>query len=631
MLNTLNVAHSGLNAAKIAVENVSNNIANENTPGYKKRVVQLNELEQIDARFTGRGVSSDGAYRVTSQYMYDKLISENTKTNYYEKLSSMLGNVESIFKETDNSGFSSDLDRYFQSIENLRSNPNSEINKTTLKNQGEVIVEALQHLYTSVEKMQALEKDELYDNVEKINNILDEIGSINEKLGDYSKASNDLLDKRDQLELELSKYVDINVVRTSGDYELQIAGVTAVRYSTNIRDVNIVEDNQAQIDKYTLIDSSVKPNVVYDAMKYNSDFTPRTFDANDIVTYKLNNEHEISVTIGTYLKDSNGNDVDLDGDNLPDLVDENNLTRALVYEINTNINTKSLVTAYNGDYSLDSNGEKVLNTTSDKFLRIDSNVEGISGSFEGRISIQKVDNNDSSIVESRDSIYKSEYQSTEASTNVSLSIFDNELPIKSGMLKPQLDNLSSDSLNNKYQGYLDKLDAFAQTLADVSDKYIKTGSDEYIYGEALSDKNSGKIDSIGLFSGSSVKTLTFNKNAVNDLNQDKLDYLSTFQWKKDFSFDGFTQGTEDSNKTSLSGFYQELRGSVSLEKESVDFYKDTQKNVEQSLKSSYDQLTKVDKDEEMLNLVKFQAAYTANAKIITVIDEMLNTLLGLKR
>ena len=81
MLNTLGVSLTGLNAAKTAVENVSNNIANENTAGYKKRVVQLSEIEQMDARFTGRGVNASSAYRITSQYMYDKLISENTKLN----------------------------------------------------------------------------------------------------------------------------------------------------------------------------------------------------------------------------------------------------------------------------------------------------------------------------------------------------------------------------------------------------------------------------------------------------------------------------------------------------------------------------------------------------------------------
>ncbi len=68
MLNSLGVSLSGLNAAKTAVENVSNNIANENTPGYKKRVVNLTEIAQMDDRITGRGVNASSAYRITSQY-----------------------------------------------------------------------------------------------------------------------------------------------------------------------------------------------------------------------------------------------------------------------------------------------------------------------------------------------------------------------------------------------------------------------------------------------------------------------------------------------------------------------------------------------------------------------------------
>ena len=140
MLNTMCVSLTCLNAAKIAVENVSNNIANENTVGYKRRVVQLSEIDQMDDRITGRGVSASSAYRITSQDMYDKLISENTKVNYYDKLSNMLSNVESIFTETLDSGFSANLNKYFQSIENLRTNPNSEIYKTTLKSQGSILV-----------------------------------------------------------------------------------------------------------------------------------------------------------------------------------------------------------------------------------------------------------------------------------------------------------------------------------------------------------------------------------------------------------------------------------------------------------------------------------------------------------
>jgi flagellar hook-associated protein 1 FlgK len=125
--------------------------------------------------------------------------------------------------------------------------------------------------------------------------------------------------------------------------------------------------------------------------------------------------------------------------------------------------------------------------------------------------------------------------------------------------------------------------------------------------------------------------MAFNESAINDLDQSDLDYLATLQWKKDLSFDGKAQDPSNNENTSFSEFFQEIRVNVSSDKESSDFLHKTQKDVQTALTSSYNELVKVDKDEELLNLVKFQAAYEANAKIITVIDEMLKTLLGLKR
>lgn len=627
MLSTLSVSQSGLNAAKTAVENISNNIANENTPGYKKRVVQVSELAQMDSQFAGRGVGVDGVYRITSQYMYDKLISENSKVSYYDKLSSMLGSVQSIFKETIDSGFTADLNRYYQSVENLRANPSSQVYKTALQNQGKILVESLQNLYSGVEKQQANEKKELYANVDGVNSILKEIGSINEKIEKYGE-NNDLLDKRDQLELELSSYVDVSVSRDSGYYELKIGGQTAISSNTNVRSIDVKEEETLQKDKYTLVDNSTVPiPTVYDALKYNKDFTPKIIDANDIVTYKLNNEFEVSVTMGELIT----MDWDGDGTATTEPVTNSNLTRALVYKINSNPDMKGSITAYNGDYSIDASGNKVTKDTQDNYLRIESNAGGIANEFNGRISIEKRDNTTSSIVDSRESIYRNESQSTDPKSKVYLSIYDNEVTAKSGIVKAQVENLSSDSPNNKFQVYFDKLDAFAQTLGDITDKYIKTGTNTYVYGEAASDESLGVINSVGLFSGSSIKTLKFNDSMVNELTQEKLDYLATMQWNNNLSYDGKAQTGTSTSKASLSEFFRDLRVTVSADKESVNFLKDTQAGVKMSIQSSYDQLTKVDKDNEMLDLMKFQAAYTANAKIITAIDEMLQTLLGLKR
>lgn len=630
MLSTLNVSYTGLSAAKTAVENVSNNIANENTPGYKKRVVGLSELGQMDSLFAGRGVSVDGIYRVTSQYMYDKVISENSKSNYYDKLSGMLGNVESVFKETEESGFSVDLNRYFQSIENLRTNPNSEIYKSALKNEGGILVETLQNIYSTIQKQQDAEKTELNANVEKINSLLKEIGDVNDKIVKYATATNDLYDKRDQLELELSNYVDITVNRDEDFYELKIGDSVAISNNTIVRTVDVINNDSSQIDKFNHInyDSVTNTFTTYDSLKYNEDLTSKNLDLNDVVTYKLNNEFEVSVTIG----ESITMDWDGNGTETTEIVDDTNLTRAIVHKINSNPDFNDLVIAYNGDYSIDSNGNKITNDIKDNFLRVESKFPGIDNSFDARVSIVKRDNTDSTIIDSRESLYKNEDESKTAISDVSIGIYGREVSLKTGIVKAQVDNLSTSSANNKFQTYFDKLDAFAQTLADITDKYIKTGTDSYIYGEAASDdEDSGVINSLGLFSGSSVMTLKFNKNAVNDLKQLELDYLATIQWKTDLSFEGKGQGVNSSNDTSLLEFYRELRVSVSADKENSNFLLETQDSITQSVKSSYDNLVKVDKDDEMLDLMKFQSAYTANAKIVTAIDEMLQTLLGLKR
>ncbi|PLY06484.1 MAG: flagellar hook-associated protein FlgK [Arcobacter sp.] len=621
MINSLNVALSGLNAAKNAVENVSNNIANENTPGYKKRVVQLSELATVDSRFTGRGVSSDEAYRITSQYMYDNMLKENTKSDYYDEISSMLGNIEAMFQETDTSGFSNELNRYFQAVENLRSNPNSEIYKSNFKMQGTLIVDSLQNLYSNIEKQEEITKGNLTDSVESINSILNDIGSINEQIGQYRVASNDLLDKRDQLEKELSSYIDIEVNRSNDEYELKIGGAVAVKYNTNIREVNLVEENVTQVDRFATIDDPITRNPI------DSISDSVALDADDVITYKFNNEYEVSVKIGEAVLDPNNNPVDLG--NGTNIVDASNFIRALSYKINNHAQISESVAAFNGNYDLDANGNKVTTTTSDKFLVVESKLEGTDGSFEGRIAVTKMTG---TTVDSKDTISKDTQQSTESEDKVYLAVYDSEISVKSGSVKAQVDNLTSSSFNNKIVDYKNKLDDFARALSDMYDKFVKTGTDEYLYGHMATDSYNGTeaVTELNLFSGGDVMSLKFNEAAVDSLVQSDLDYISKIQWKQDIGFDGLAQDGNSSTKTSFSEFYQEIRVNISSDKEKNDFLLKTQDAVFESLRSNYDQLTKVDSDEEMVNLIKFQAAYTANAKIITVVDEMLQTILNLR-
>lgn len=913
MLDALNVAQSGLRAAQIAVENTMNNLANVNTEGYKKRVVETSELSQSDNRQWGRGVSVDNTSRITSQYLYDNIIKQNSKDNYQSEMSLMLGNIEAVFKETDTAGLSSDLNKYYQTIESIRANPNNEVYKNQLQITGQKVIDDLNNLYDGIEEQEATFQKSLTEDVGQINSKLEQIQRINLKIKEQGFASNDLLDKRDLLEKEISTYANITVDRDPDFYELKIGNQTVIS-NTTMSKLEVGEDKTAQIDRY----------VTQEGTKSNILSPTDTFDEEDVITFELDNENSVSVEYGETMV------FDLNGDGIDETVkvDKDNYVRALVHKINTS-DLADKVKAFNGTYDVDKNGNKSTIDSQDKFLLVESKTPGIEGKFDSRVTfteepysinqgtvtISPVINNSSVSIESKfaqdglslthtvnlgatttapedfdldlssspstsgavptfvppsvtynattkklsvpvgidsftitlnsaegetstpeeaaalfgvnqkytlsltetngsdtsnitsvlnvvndgkditqnfevstentnsnplvsaiptvnpatgatqasgttqvssikslsavdgssikhtvelknttttaqvmkvsfsddtgsyfdlspkftpdsitydaqtgeitippgvksfsfttdtnelapvntnqtysfsitdnaapsgstpvtmtstmvinnkegvvsNSIYKNEQRSDSANSAVNITSKGDPISFSSGKLKAIVENLTTDSGKNKFQEYKNALDAFAKTFVDLTSSYIKNDDGTYISGEIATDNNIKVADDINLFSGSSVRTMTFHSQVVGTLEQKDYDYLAGHQWKEDISFLGYGQDgsndkvASDTETMSFTEYLQNLRTNISRDKESSDFTVETQKAVTESMKNSYDLITKVDNDEEMINLIKFQSAYTANAKMITTVDEMLQTLLGIKR
>lgn len=561
MLHSIHVAGTGLSASKSSVENVMNNVTNEHTDGYKKRRVNLSEMSHVDARNTGRGVKIDDVSRATEKYLYNNLMNEESKQSYYGELSLMLADVEALFHETDNSGFAYDLDRYFNSLENLRSSPKNEIYKNDVKSHAGILVEDLQRLYGSLESVQKSTKNKLLDDVDAVNDLLEKIGEVNKKLGKNLGDRNDLMDKRDLLERKLSEYVDIEVERVDG-YTLSIGGTIAVRHDTNVHNMKVKEDYQNQVNIYTMDH--------YD------------YPATKTLKVALNNTDYL------YVK--------------TDMFDtRESVNKKIMDAINSTVGFADALTAE-------------LNHMDDLVIR--SNVEGEKGAFDLRIVVQ----------EDKRLFTRDETRSKDGLDDIHVEVFDERLESSSGTLKALSENLITENENNKIYKYKKQLDNFAKALTDKSDQYIQNEDGTYIYGEYAMDLENGPrgVRKLDLFTGSNVRTLKFNDASVPGLNQADLDYLTTVQWKEDINFDG-----DHGSETSFSKYYQKLQVNIASNKEDNDFTKETQEAVTISLNNNYDKLTKVDKDEEMIKLMEFQAAYEASAKLITISDEMLQTILNM--
>jgi flagellar hook-associated protein 1 FlgK len=87
----------------------------------------------------------------------------------------------------------------------------------------------------------------------------------------------------------------------------------------------------------------------------------------------------------------------------------------------------------------------------------------------------------------------------------------------------------------------------------------------------------------------------------------------------------------DNGKTSFVDFYGETVGGLGIEINRVQHLKEANDVVVADLNAQRESVSGVSIDEEAVNLMKWQSNFTASSKVITTVDEMLETVLSLKR
>jgi flagellar hook-associated protein 1 FlgK len=83
--------------------------------------------------------------------------------------------------------------------------------------------------------------------------------------------------------------------------------------------------------------------------------------------------------------------------------------------------------------------------------------------------------------------------------------------------------------------------------------------------------------------------------------------------------------------TSFQDFYSSLVGVVGAESQAADWNLTAQESIVAQLSMQRESVSGVSLDEELANMIKFQRAYQAAAKLISTADEMMQTILDMKR
>jgi len=80
--------------------------------------------------------------------------------------------------------------------------------------------------------------------------------------------------------------------------------------------------------------------------------------------------------------------------------------------------------------------------------------------------------------------------------------------------------------------------------------------------------------------------------------------------------------------TTTDSYYQTMVSNLGIVTDSVNRNLETAVSLMSELQEQRDSISGVSLDEEMINLVKYQNAYNAASKLLTVSDEMLDTIIS---
>ncbi len=89
----------------------------------------------------------------------------------------------------------------------------------------------------------------------------------------------------------------------------------------------------------------------------------------------------------------------------------------------------------------------------------------------------------------------------------------------------------------------------------------------------------------------------------------------------------FTTKSEGTTKNTLQGYYNSLTATVGAYTQRAEYNYNFFKSLATDLDRKQKEISGVNLDEEMSNLLKFQQAYTAAAKLITVSEQMMSTII----
>ncbi|WP_293764528.1 flagellar hook-associated protein FlgK [uncultured Aquitalea sp.] len=233
--NIFSIGVSGLNAAQTALSVIGHNISNVNTAGYNRQIfTQAARLPQQEGfGYLGKGVDITGVTRTYNQYLDGQVLTAQASGNYYSTQVQQLNQINNLLSDP-SIGLSSSFTSFFNSLQTLSQDPSSIPSRQTVINMGQALVSNFTTIGNNLQTMQSNINSQISTTVDGINSLATQIANLNQQIaaatgGNATQPPNDLMDQRDNAMEQLNKLVPAKaVVQSDGTYSVFIGSGQAL-------------------------------------------------------------------------------------------------------------------------------------------------------------------------------------------------------------------------------------------------------------------------------------------------------------------------------------------------------------------------------------------------------------------
>ncbi len=587
MASTFGILESAKSGLSVAMENLNitgHNIANASTVGYSRQRLVTSAKEASNSAYlvkpadenqVGQGVEVLAVQQIRSEYLDDQYRDLNAGYCCSESTTQSLTYLEGLFNSEleEGSGLTGSVEEFFSALNTFTQDTTSEENRIAVQKSALGLTQNFNLVYQEMEALWADQNDDVATVAQKINSAAEKLTGLNEAIANYERGgetANDLRDERNLLLDELSGYVDItysNNETNSSMVDVQIGGVDLVSGTT----ANTIEVGSKASD-FDQITSNIAGLNAQIALATDSAViaTLQGYIDNDVTILETAYGLDLDVT-----EDGDMRNISYDGTSLVTGSSSSSIADAVKSDLTTWVDLCS-------------------NT-----LELDGTSLGIAAGT-----------------------------------------------VTGGALYAHLEQISStDSANPGIPYYMGQLNALAQSIAQGINDIHLTG---YSYDTDESTDVTTSKTGIYFFdvetesdAGGNVTAEYYSKITAGNFTIS--DDVAESVWNIAGSSvpvysDGTTMDAGNSEVASLlyanlsdDGYYGTINGIVghlAIALDTSESLLDTKESLLNSVDTQRTSVSGVSIDEETTNLIVYQQSYTACARVITAIDEMLDTMIG---